>query len=262
MAWRAIQDSVATSESLSACSDFAERVFWRLLAKTDAWGRLPSSPRKLRALCLPLVPRASENRIEKAVEELEAAGRLISYEADGYGVLEVVDFEHNQPGDVLGRSGNRYASKFPDPPRGGTPRRSAPTRAAPAESESETDKKSATHSPQQVPEDVQIVYDHWREVCGKTDSRYERLSPGRKQKINARLREYTVDQLCRAIDGVALDDWPDRQRYNDLTIIFANRERVDRFLGFADSPPQPRPNGRRPDLDLKRIAAEVFSDAG
>lgn len=237
MSWRAIQDSVATSESLSALSDFAERLFWRLLAKSDPWGRLPGSPRKIKGLCVPLIARASETRIEKALEELASSGRILCYEVDGSAFIEIVDFDSNQPKDVLGRSGERYGSRIPDPPRGATPRNSAHHRATPAESESERKKESPLKGAKERKSDVELVYAHWRAVLGKSDPRYNRISPGRRQKITARLREFSAEDLCRAIDGVALDDWPDRSRYDDLTIIFRDTEHVDRFLGYADSPP-------------------------
>lgn len=83
---------------------------------------------------------------------------------------------------------------------------------------------------------VRIVYDHWREVCGKTRSNYDKIAPLRKQKIQARLKEFSVEELCRAIDGVARDPWEGRSLQNDLTIIFRNQEQVDRFIELAEAP--------------------------
>jgi hypothetical protein len=82
--------------------------------------------------------------------------------------------------------------------------------------------------------DVQAVYDHWRVKLGKTDARYaKRITPNRRKKIAARLREFTSEELIRAIDGVALDPWQDRPRHNDLTIVFRSQENVEKFIELA-----------------------------
>jgi hypothetical protein len=81
---------------------------------------------------------------------------------------------------------------------------------------------------------IQTVYDHWRVKLGKTDARYaNRITPNRRKKIAARLREFTSEELIRAIDGVALDPWQDRPRHNDLTIVFRTQEQVEKFIDLA-----------------------------
>jgi hypothetical protein len=90
--------------------------------------------------------------------------------------------------------------------------------------------------------DVQAVYDHWRKARNKTDRRYDKLSDGRRSKIRARLREFSADELIRAIDAVALDPWEDRPRHDDVTVLFRSKETVDRFLEMANAPPA-RVNG-------------------
>jgi hypothetical protein len=89
---------------------------------------------------------------------------------------------------------------------------------------------------------VRRIYDHWRRVRGKTRSNYEKISPGRRDKIKARLKDSTEEELLAAIDGVARDPWPERPMHDDLTVIFRNREQVDRFLAFA----APNGNGAGP----------------
>lgn len=77
---------------------------------------------------------------------------------------------------------------------------------------------------------VSEVYAHWRSERGKTRSNYDAMSPKRKAVIEARLKEFTVDDLRHAIDGVGCDPWPDRKLHDDLLIIFRNHEQVDKFL--------------------------------
>jgi len=82
-------------------------------------------------------------------------------------------------------------------------------------------------------DDVQRVYDRWRAARGKSDARYGKLSEGRRAKIQARLREFSADDLCRALDAVSLDDWDGRAGADDLTQLFRSRERVDHWLELA-----------------------------
>lgn len=86
---------------------------------------------------------------------------------------------------------------------------------------------------------VREIYDHWRTVRTKKDRRYERMSEARRKKIASRLREFSADELTRAIDAVALDPWEERPRHDDITTIFRSQEQVDRFLGFWREPPKP-----------------------
>ncbi len=110
MAWRAIQDNVDESESLAALSDFGERLYWRLVAKADAWGRLPGSLAKVRARCVPLLQK-NDAAIHDALVELEHVGRLHRYEIDGAWIIEVADFCRNQPRDA---TRSRKPSAFPE----------------------------------------------------------------------------------------------------------------------------------------------------
>jgi hypothetical protein len=83
---------------------------------------------------------------------------------------------------------------------------------------------------------VREVYDHWRKQRAKTHGRYDTLTDNRRRKIVARLREFSADELKRAIDAVALDPWEERSRHDDLTILFRSEEQVQKFLSLEDDP--------------------------
>lgn len=104
MGWRAIQDNVDESESLAELTDFAERLYWRLVAKSDPWGRLPGSIAKIRARCVPLL-ETPPARIHDALNELEHVNRIARYETAGVSVVQIVDFDENQPTDLLRKRG-------------------------------------------------------------------------------------------------------------------------------------------------------------
>ncbi len=101
--------------------------------------------------------------------------------------------------------------------------------------EAPTVKKEPTRPPSQLPLEVQTIYDHWRAKRGRTRSSYDTISPARRVKIQARLKEFSAADLMLAIDGVAKDPWPDRGQHDDLTVIFRSQEQTERFLEMATS---------------------------
>lgn len=113
MAWRAIQDSTSKSRTLSALSDFAERLFWRMLSETDPWGRLDGDPVKLAACCIPMLPERWEE-VTAALEELQAVGRVVIYGDPP--ACQLVDFDRHQVPTRLDRR-SRFGSRFPEPPQ-------------------------------------------------------------------------------------------------------------------------------------------------
>lgn len=234
MAWRAINDTVNESLTLAELSDFSERLFWRLVAHADPWGRLAGDAAKVRARCCALLNRPDEE-IATALDELESTYRIFRYEAEGTCVLEITDWEQNQPKDVLGRGENRFKSRFPAPPGLAARRDAAQSGGVPAESESEVEEQIANAISSTTSQRVGRIYAHWRDVRKKTDPRYNRLIDSRRSKIVARLRDgFTEEQLIEALDAVANDPWEERWRHDDIATLFKSAEAVDRFLAFGD----------------------------
>ncbi len=242
MAYRAIHDTVPYSESLANVSDFAERLYWRMLATSDSWGRLPGSPAKIKARCIPLLNKGLP-AIAGVLRELAEEKRILLYSEPpdvSYLLVQILDFEENQPAGFVRRRGS---SKYPEPSKGWFAGESiAPgllpeySRTTLAQKEKENKTKKEASPPKK--DDLQAVYEHWRKARGRTDVRYSRISEARRQKIATRLREFDAAELIRAIDGVANDPWEERLQHDDLITIFRSREQVERFLEFADSPPR------------------------
>lgn len=116
MAWRAISDSVPHSESLAGLTDGAERLYWRMVAVSDWWGRLEGKPRKVKAKTMPMVKR-TDAQIARQLVELVEAGRILVYESEGEPFVQIVDFDKHQPTEYIRKRGK--ASKFPEPPANG-----------------------------------------------------------------------------------------------------------------------------------------------
>ncbi len=89
------------------------------------------------------------------------------------------------------------------------------------------------------------IYELWRSLHGKTDKRYERPSSQRLSKIRARRREFSDVELDRALRASAQDDWPDRRKHNDLTVLFRSQEKVEHWLEQGVAPVGPRSAAER-----------------
>jgi uncharacterized phage protein (TIGR02220 family) len=76
------------------------------------------------------------------------------------------------------------------------------------------------------------VFDYWIKRLGKTDQ--TRFSEKRRKKIHTRLKEgFTVEQLCRAIDAMASDEFYNPRsgkKYNDIELVCRSSDKVEKFL--------------------------------
>lgn len=78
--------------------------------------------------------------------------------------------------------------------------------------------------------EIKLVFDHWVKARDKHPSNL--LTAKRATAIRARLREgYTVERLCRAIDGVANDPWEKRAENDGLEMIFRDVEKFEALAG-------------------------------
>lgn len=105
-----------------------------------------------------------------------------------------------------------------------------------------------------APDDAQQVFEHWRGAMGKGAG--AKFSSERRKKVEARLKDgFTVEQLCKAIDGCAGSSWHmgqnDRgKRFDDLELICRDVRRVEDFIATAAFPPNPaNPTNRKPSIE-------------
>ncbi len=104
-----MHDTVSSSRSLASLSSDAERLFWRILAQTDSWGRMRGEPIKVRVTCVPMLDW-DDDLVAALLDELQDAGRVAVYDDGADVFLQVVDFDRNQPES----SRRRGTSKFPE----------------------------------------------------------------------------------------------------------------------------------------------------
>lgn len=117
-------------------------------------------------------------------------------------------------------------------------------------------------TPEKGSADVLRVYEHWRLKRNRTRANYAKVSPKRADKIKARLREFSADDLCTAIDCIDHDPWADRHLHDDIPLIFRSREQVERFLDLPGKLAEnATPNGAVPAGDWEAKMRERDAEA-
>ena len=87
---------------------------------------------------------------------------------------------------------------------------------------------------------VETVFDYWKTVMKSPRSI---LDDSRKEKIKEALKKYSVESLLRAIDGCACSPFhmgenKNGMKYNSISLIFRNPEKIEQFMGYVDKPPK------------------------
>jgi hypothetical protein len=106
---RRVPPEFCTDELLESCSLTAALLMYRLISQADDQGRLPGSPKSVRATCFPMRSEITERKVGAAISELVGAGFVLSYEVDGRTYLQIDHWT-----DLQGRWGRRaYPSRYP-----------------------------------------------------------------------------------------------------------------------------------------------------
>lgn len=112
MAYRCLHDDVPHSRTLGRLTDPAERLYMRILAVTDPWGRVTGDLDKLRLVALPSLPW-DDDKLHRAIAELEQAGAIARYLTDGVWVIQVVNFDERQLVAKIKRAASRFPNRTP-----------------------------------------------------------------------------------------------------------------------------------------------------
>ncbi len=105
---RIIKDSIRTSKSVNAMSDFQFRMWAYLITYVDDYGRGSADPELLKGFVFPRRKGVTESTIQKTLEELATAGSVILYEVDGEPYLCFPNWSEHQ-------TVRNKVSKFPAP---------------------------------------------------------------------------------------------------------------------------------------------------
>ncbi len=112
--YRRIYESIDLGRRINALSDFAERLFWRIVSKADDFGNYWADPVILGHKAIPLLNRSPDD-IQRAISEIcseDERPLAVRYEVKGDRLLHLTDHLALQP---PGRNGRRVR-RFPPCP--------------------------------------------------------------------------------------------------------------------------------------------------
>lgn len=186
--------------------------------------------------CCPAIERIadetelSERTVRRALDELcDGDAPLLARQRNRRSDGTLGAYHYTFPVSSLSQPPDTVAARPPDTVAGQEPRREPLNLEGPLAITSTAE--------------IETVYNHWRSTLGKSDSRYDTISPQRRDKIRARLKNgFTVEQLCTVFSLAAKDTWPDRKRHSDITVLLRSHETVDRWLDRAPT----NGNGAKP----------------
>ena len=108
---RIIKESIRTSKSVNAMSDFQYRMWTYLITYVDDYGRGSADPEIIKGYVFPKRQSVTISTVKKALADLAAMGSLILYEVDGDAYLCFPNWSKHQ-------TVRNKVSKFPSPQDG------------------------------------------------------------------------------------------------------------------------------------------------
>ena len=260
---RRLDWAICQSEQVADLSDpWCKLLFTWLIPNADNCGRLDGEPYQLAGVVFPLEMEkgtVTVAKIERWLAELHAAGLVIWYRSGRLRYIQLPKFLNHQT-----LSGNmKPVSDYPAPDEASvrawevieqavnTTYVPGPDAVCTEAKDKDKDKHSCAAEPHEA---VEKVFAHW---CGVLGHPQAKLTPDRKAKIAARLREgSTVERLMQAIDGCAgskyhMGENPNGRRYDSVELIFRNAGKVDEFAEMAER--RPGQQRRDPQARERRI---------
>lgn len=118
-AGRMLKESIRTSKTVNALSDFQFRVWAYLITYVDDYGRGSADPELLKGIVFPRRKGVTESQIKDALTVLANTGMITLYEVDGESYFYFPKWGEHQ------RIQAKY-SKFPEPPKSTVNHRESP----------------------------------------------------------------------------------------------------------------------------------------
>lgn len=214
---RILKESICRSDSVDQLSWFEEVLFYRLIVNCDDYGRYDGRPAIIKGSCFPLKDVTTKD-IEKALNELSAAGLVRVYETQGRPYLQLVTWEQHQ-------SIRAKKSKYPAYDNTCMQMYADDYNSSrnPIQSESNSESESTTVSNDTVCRtDVQRVTEEWNALSAYGVKAVSRISSGTKRynSLVARLKQFGIDDVLQAIDRIKQSDFLCGKNSKGWTITF------------------------------------------
>lgn len=186
--------------------------------------------------------RLSKRQVQRCLKDLEASGAIAK---DGTTRAGTTCWTVVMGGDNLSPRQNVTATSTTDSDAGNV-----------TQTVIEETSKETPPSPS-LPDPVLETFEHW---CRVMDHPRSQLEFKRRLVIQNALKVATLDECLRAINGCALSDfhmarseYNGRARYDSLSLILRNREKIEWFGAMAPQTGDPRAagSGRSSTLDVR-----------
>lgn len=258
---RSLKPTIWESEQIGDVSIQARLTFIGLITQSDDHGRLKGSPKLVRSWVFPYDDFTLQN-VSEWLRELAEAGLIHWFKVDGKDFIELPTWSAHQrvshpTESVLPSRSEADSEVTPEPLR--NPREEPYREGKGREGIGEEGKgKEPTTVPAAAvvsTPDIAAVFDHW---VVKLEKPRAKLTPGRRDKIRARLKDgTTVDEMRLAIDGCANSEFHRSNGHTDLELILRSRENVEKFIDRRSLPSRPATAEERGMDNARHWAAEA-----
>jgi hypothetical protein len=250
---RSVKPEMFTSTTVAGLPVMVRWTFIGLLTYADDQGRGRDEARLVKAAVWPLDDDVSWQRVAEHLDELERAGLICRYEADGKRLLHVSGWPEHQ---VISHPAKPKLPECPKAshrnppdghrqPSGDSPeeRGETPLGKEQGKERNREQGKDNTVVEQARPiDDTTAVFRAWQDSTGKARAQ---LDPKRRRKIQVALKAYPLADVLDAVQG-----WKHSPHhcgandqatvYNELTLLLRDAEHIERFRDlWRRGPPAP-----------------------
>ena len=256
---RSLKPSLFKNEVLGTADPLLTILFEGLWCEADREGRLEDRPLRIRAEVFPYRDGIDIDLMLNWLVEHEFISR---YRVGSTAIIQVIKFlDHQRPHT------NEVASVLPTMDKAELPKvsrknnqgnKSAQPRTQALRSDSglltphsltpdslNHDQSEKPSAPPPVDNRAETVFQHWQREWKHQDAK---LDPKRRKRIEARLKDFTPEQLCDAISGFKHSEWhtgtdPKGRGvvYDGIETLLRDTEQVEKGMRLFAHPPRPPP---------------------
>lgn len=210
---RMIKETIRTSRSVNALSDFLFRVWLYLITYVDDYGRGSADPELLKGIVFPRRKGITEQQLAEALTLLANSGMITLYEVDGESYFCFPNWSKHQRIQTK-------KSKFPDPPKVTVSHRESPPETKPNQTKRETETETETETKPKP-----------NSFCGKPGGKGE--SEGENQRrpapslLSGEAREQRIREIRDNLQRYKRLGFPTDQVYRMAEAEGITREEID-----------------------------------
>ena len=214
-----LNKKISYDENVAKLSLLATLLYSWIIPHLDVKGRTYGNPDIVKGF-VPYIKELTPIKIAICLKEMVDAGLILWY-GNEHKYLEFIGFTKNQNLN----EDKEAPSVIPAPEL--------------IQSNSSVTPAKEKISKEKISKDIygESVRDFFNYFLLKTKKAFK-LNPVRLALIEARLKDYTLEQLKLAVDNFVLDDWADRQKHLDLVYCIGIRDKIDNLEKWLNAKPK------------------------